>query len=380
MYFLFADERHSLVADPKPGLTPRNIQLIRDLLIGKRRQSFITSQKLKEYPDATLSHTAIIYHYSGCFKGYGLSLKPKYIIQGVPLQDVTFEMLTADMIMGYLDYLEMERGCTVTTRNNRLAAIRAFLVFAADRDVTTVVTLNEFQNKVPIKKSSETNAVAYMSQTAVTAVIEQADLNTVKGLRDRLFMILMYDLGARLQEMIDLTLGDVRFGKTTTVTLHGKGGKIRSVPIMCNTAQNLQKYLEAFHPAPGKKNERLFYVISRGQKNPLSASCVRLFLKQYGSMARSVCSEVPENVHPHLFRHSRAMHLYQEGMDLSLVAQWLGHVNLETTQIYAHADTEHKRKAIAAATPADNPLHAKLNSERFTISDEDTLKRLVGLR
>ena len=94
----------------------------------------------------------------------------------------------------------------------------------------------------------------------------------------------------------------------------------------------------------------------------------------------SLILEVPENVHPHLFRHSRAMHLYQQGMDLTLVSQWLGHANLETTQVYAHADTEHKRKAIAAATPADNPLHAKLSPERFTISDDETLKRLYGLR
>lgn len=82
---------------------------------------------------------------------------------------------------------------------------------------------------------------------------------------------------------------------------------------------------------------------------------------------------------PH-FRHSRAMHLYQEGMDLTLVSQWLGHSQLETTQIYAHADTEQKRKAIAAATPPDNPLYSKLNSARYTVTDEETLKKLMGLR
>ncbi len=81
-----------------------------------------------------------------------------------------------------------------------------------------------------------------------------------------------------------------------------------------------------------------------------------------------------------LFRHSRAMHLYQEGMDLTLVSQWLGHSQLETTQIYAHADTEHKRKAIEAATPQDNPLYSKLNSARYTVTDEETLKRLTGLK
>ena len=114
--------------------------------------------------------------------------------------------------------------------------------------------------------------------------------------------------------------------------------------------------------------------------HPISDRRVRYLLKEYGNKARLVCPEVPPNVHPHLFRHSRAMHLYQAGMDLTFVAQWLGHAQLETSRIYAHADTEHKRKAIAAATPADSPLFSKLNSARYTVSDEETLKRLTGLR
>jgi site-specific recombinase XerD len=297
----------------------------------------------------------------------------------IPLQNVTFEMLTAEMINEYLDYLETERGCTTATRNNRLASVRAFLVFAADRDLTAVVQLSEMK-KVPVKKTNDISVIKYMSAEAVKAVVEQPDSNTTKGLRDRMFMILMYDLGARLQEMTDIKISDLSFGKTTTVLLHGKGAKVRTVPIMENTVGNLRKYLTVFHPEPRKNEDRLFYTVSHGQRNPLSASCVRLFLAQYGNSARESCIEVPENVHPHLFRHSRAMHLYQEGMDLALVSQWLGHAQLETTLIYAHADTEHKRKAIAAATPPDNPLYAKLNSERFTISDEDTIKRLAGLR
>lgn len=107
---------------------------------------------------------------------------------------------------------------------------------------------------------------------------------------------------------------------------------------------------------------------------------MRYVLRAYGEKAGLECPEVPEKIFPHLLRHSRAMHLYQEGMDLTLVSQWLGHSQLETTQIYAHADTEQKRKAIAAATPPDNPLYSKLNSARYTVTDEETLKKLMGLR
>lgn len=298
----------------------------------------------------------------------------------VPLGDVTFEMFTAQAILAYLDYLEAERGCSVSTRNNRLAAIRAFLKFSAARDVTTVVQLNELK-KVPVKKPNTVKAINYMAMEAVTAITEQADDTTPKGLRDRFFMLLMYDTGARLQEMIDIRFCDIRFSKTSTVTLRGKGSKIRSVPLMDITMEYLKNYIAAFHEnIPPASEAPLFYTVICGKAGKISASCIRLFLSQYAAAAREHCIEVPENVHPHLWRHSRAMHLYQQGMDLTLLAQWLGHAQLETSLMYAHADTEHKRKAIAEATPPDNPLHAKLSPKRFTITDEETLKRLTGLR
>jgi site-specific recombinase XerD len=297
----------------------------------------------------------------------------------IPLQDVTFEMFTADKILAFLDHLEAVRGCTVSTRNNRLSIIKAFLSYAVDRDVTTVVIQNELR-KVPVKKSNVIESVEYMSMAAVSAILAQPNAATPKGLRDRFFMMLLYDTGARVQEMIDITLKDIRINKTSTITLHGKGSKTRSVPLMEKTVEHLQRYLSIFHQAPYNGNDKLFYTVSHKNRNPMSASCIRLFIGQYGKAAKKECIEVPDNVHPHLWRHSRAMHLYQQGMNLILVSEWLGHANLETTQIYAHADTEHKRKAIAAATPQDSPLQVQLAPERFTISDDDTLKRLTGLR
>lgn len=298
----------------------------------------------------------------------------------VPLQDVTFEMLTAETISAFLDFLEIDRGCSVSTRNTRLAAIRAFLKYAADRDVTTVATLKELKN-VAVKKPDKAVAIDYMSMAAVTAIVDQTDTTTHLGLRDRVFLILMYDTGARIQEMIDIKLNDLRIGRTPTVTLHGKGEKTRSVPLMVKTVDHLRKYLDEFHGGvPLHSDLPLFYSVTHGELHALSDRRMRYMLKDYAEKAREQCLDVPKNVHPHMFRHSRAMHLYQNGMDLTLVSQWLGHAHLETTQVYAHADTEHKRTAIAAATPPDNPLHAKLNPERLKITDEATLKRLTGLR
>ena len=107
---------------------------------------------------------------------------------------------------------------------------------------------------------------------------------------------------------------------------------------------------------------------------------VRSLVRKYGISARKSCPEVPENVHPHLFRHSLAMSLYQNGVDLSLISQWLGHSCVETTLIYAHADTEIKRQAIEKAIPDDSELKHFLNAERYTISDEELLKQLCGLK
>lgn len=298
----------------------------------------------------------------------------------IPLGSIAFEHLTTKTILMFLEYLEVEQNCSIPTRNTRFAAIRTFMEYAADRDVTLVADLNKLK-KVPFKKPDCVAGVDYMSMTAITAIIKQPDISTPKGLRDRFFMILLYDTGARIQEILGIKLCDVQLGRFPKVTLFGKGRKTRVVPLMDKTVQHLKKYLSIFHENTASNgDDLLFYSVIRGSRHQLSDRRIRYILQKYGEQARLICPEVPENVYPHLFRHSRAMHLYQEGMDLTLVSQWLGHSQLETTQIYAHADTEHKRKAIEAATPQENPLYAKLNSTRYTVTDEETLKKLTGLR
>jgi len=297
----------------------------------------------------------------------------------IPLQDATFEMLTNETISAFLDWLENDKGCSISTRNNRFASIRAFIKYASNRDIAVVATLKDIK-KVAVKKPDKAEVIEYMSMDAISAIVDQPDISTLMGVRDRMFLILMYDLGARISEVLGVKLSDLRFGRTPTIGVLGKNGKYRVVPIMETTARYLQEYMMHFHKdAPLLSEQTLFYTATHGEIHPLSDRRIRYMLDDYGAKARKVCIEVPENVYPHMFRHSRAMHLYQNGMDLTLISQWLGHAHLETTKIYAHADTEHKRMAIAAATPENNPLFAKLNPERFTITDEDTLKRLVGL-
>lgn len=125
------------------------------------------------------------------------------------------------------------------------------------------------------------------------------------------------------------------------VQLHGKGRKIRSVPLMAETVDHYNRYMKQFYPdEPEYSDKPLFYTIRHHTRSQISKDTIEVFMNQYAKKAHATCNEVPEKIHPHMWRHSRAMHLYQHGMDLTLISQWLGHSNLSTTLVYAYADTE----------------------------------------
>ena len=299
--------------------------------------------------------------------------------KNIELSRVTFQMIDSNMLSAYLDSVE-QNGCGISTRNHRLKCIRSFYDYAAKFNPTTVIHLAEIR-KVPRKNPVQSDVVNYMSEVSVKALLEQPNALTRKGFRDRFLLRLMYDSAARLQEILDIQLRDIKFGTTPSVVLNGKGSKLRTVPIMQQTAEQCVQYMKMFHPnEPAYSEQHLFYSIVHGQKKPLDGSTVRKILYAYGNAVKEHCPEIRHSVHPHLLRHSRAMHLYQHGMDLTLISQWLGHANLETTLIYAHADTEQKRRAIEKATELDSPLTENLNADRFTVSDDDTIKRLYGLK
>lgn len=298
--------------------------------------------------------------------------------RGIPIHEVTFSMLDSSTVSGYLDWLVAEKKCSASTRNHRFACIRSFFRYAAAVNPENII-LQAGLDKIPKQKQERLAGVDYMSETAVKALLEQPDTKTRKGIRDQFFMVLMYDSAARIQEMLDLRVCDIRLGNTPTATLMGKGSKVRSVPLMPETINHFRNYMGLFHPDEQPHSRQpLFYVEQCGARHPMSDDNVRKFLRKYGASARKNCPEVPENVHPHLWRHSRAMHLYQHGMALSLVSQWLGHSNLETTLVYAYADTEQKRKAIEKSMGRE--VVAGIDIPKYSVSDKDILKKLYGLK
>jgi len=214
-----------------------------------------------------------------------------------------------------------------------------------------------------------------MSVEAVKILLQQPDTSTKQGIRDLFFMVLMYDTAARDCEMLGMRVCDFNPNEKV-VYLMGKGSKPRLVPVTDDTVKHFHNYINICHQG-SDGTQSMFYTIHRQQKTPMSDDNVARFIKKYSDKAKEICPEIPTKVHPHMFRRSRAMHLYRSGMPLALLAEWLGHENLETTLIYSYADTEMKREAIEKAT-ANSPI--KMNTEiSIWEGNEDIISRLCGL-
>lgn len=297
--------------------------------------------------------------------------------KGIKSSDITMEMLDYDMVSEYLDSLSSKKGMTVSTRNNRLAAIRAFFMYASACSPEYMAQMNEISRIKP-QKQDIFRGVDYMTEEAVQALLDAPNTSDKLGRRDRCIFATMYDTGARIQEILNLRICDLALDKTAKVILHGKGNKVRTVPLMKNTVELIKAYMKEFHPdEPMESDEYLFYTAREGGRKKMNDDTIRCRMMKYVPIAKDKCHLVPDNVHPHLLRHSRAMHLYQNGMSLDLISQWLGHSSLETTLIYAHADTEQKRRAIEAAQ--GKGLNIDVKPEKYTITDDDLIKRLYGL-
>lgn len=182
----------------------------------------------------------------------------------IPMMSVTFEMINYESVNSYLDWLTKEKKAGSATRNNRLAAIRAFISYASACRPEYISLASEL-SAIKIQKKERFAKIDYMTEAAVKALLEQPDTKTKIGLRDQFLMIFLYDTGLRIQEVLDVKICDIRVDRTPTVTLHGKGKKTRIVPLMKDTVKYLQNYMEIFHPGETwLSSEWLFYVERKG--------------------------------------------------------------------------------------------------------------------
>ena len=254
--------------------------------------------------------------------------------------------LTSKTVLAFLKDIESLRANKVTTRNLRLAALRTFFTFLCTQDPLHAA---QYQNIVAIPAKRATKPlVEYLEMHEVKAVFQAIDTNTVNGERDYVLLNLLYNTGARVQEICDLRVKSIRFGPPPVVIIRGKGGKTRLVPLWMETAEILQDFLTTMKITSNP--EAPLFLNCRGEN--LGRFGVRYIVQNRISKAVKACPTLEQKrISPHTFRHTIAMHLLQAGVDLSIIKSWLGHVNLSTTNFYIEIDLEMKRKALSSCSP-----------------------------
>ncbi len=266
---------------------------------------------------------------------------------GLPVERLSISDISSEWITNFLEWLETDRKCSISTRNQRLAAIHSFFRYVQTEEPGGLFHFQKITS-IPIKRTKKP-VVDYLSPEAIKLLLEQPDRHTPKGRRDLTLISVLYDSGARVQELIDLKVCDVTLQPPAIITLTGKGNKIRRVPIMKNTASLLQSYLMENKLDKPWKNEHPLFI--NNQHHKLTKEGVTHIVSKYVISARKESTLVPQKVKNHMFRHSKAMHLLQAGVNLIYIRDFLGHVDLKTTEIYVRADTEMKRKAMENVHP-----------------------------
>jgi len=261
--------------------------------------------------------------------------------------------LTATEVLAFLQYTEQERHASIGTRNCRLAALRSFFSFVADREPLSSAQCADVL-RIPTKRCTQ-RAVSYLDEDEITAILAQPDRSRIEGYRDHVLLAVLYNTGARIQEALNLSPKALRLESPFQVRLFGKGRKERICPLWPETVDLLKALLKR---QPRQQQDEPIFVNRYGR--PLGAAGVRFKLKQYvAAAAKKVSSLGSKQVSPHSFRHSTAVCLVKEGVDVTVIRSWLGHASLDTTNRYARADLETKRKALdkvdASARPAKPP-------------------------
>jgi site-specific recombinase XerD len=264
----------------------------------------------------------------------------------VKAEKIKMEHLSKETILGFLNWLQDKRQCGNSTRNQRLAAIHAFCKYMQYEDV---MYLEQWQSVLSIKiKKTEKYSVNYLTIEGIKLLLEQIPGSTKTGRRDLAMIALLYDSGARVQELIDLTPATVHLSKPCYVTLFGKGNKRRLVPLQDRQIALLKEYMAENGLDRPSCNQHPLFSNNRGGK--LTNAGITYILTHYANNARIVHPEIiPDKISPHSLRHSKAMHLLQAGVNLVYIRDILGHVSIQTTEVYARADSKQKREALEAA-------------------------------
>lgn len=285
---------------------------------------------------------------------------------GKPAASLKLNDLNAALVLNFLGYLESERHNSVRTRNARLASIRAFAHYVALQCPEALAFSQQIQ-AIPMKLF-EKPMLGFLSREEIQALLEAPSEKSWCGCRDRVLLTVLYNTGARVSELIGIRVGDVELTSSPSVRLHGKGRKQRTLPLWKETATTIRDWLAYAKLTTGQPLVPTRKGLSMTRSNV--AERIALAVRS----ASSVCPQLRNRkVTPHTLRHTTAMHLLQAGVDITIIALWLGHENPATTHGYIEADLAMKERALAMINPPD-----EIGSVRYRPPD-DLLKFLESL-
>ena len=314
-------------------------------------------------------------HSSDTVKSYrdSLTLFRRFLIdtQNISIAKFMFSDCSKDCVYGFREHL-LQGGSKPSTVNVRVTAIRTYLNYAADRDISIQSVALAISQIKPLKKILKEKEV--LSENALAAILS-APPQTKMGLRDRTILITLYDSAVRLSELLRIRIGDMNLdGEYPYVFIHGKGNKERTVLLTEKSVGHLKEYIRVFHSNP-PSDAFLFSTTIKGNTDKMSSGNVQRILKQYSDKARHTCDNMPLTVHPHMLRRTRATNLYQNGVAIELVSTVLGHARVETTKLhYAKPSVSQLRNALESV-----PTPAK-DEEPLWVGDEEEMACRCGLR
>lgn len=263
-----------------------------------------------------------------------------------------------DTIEEWLIWLTQQRRCSDTTRNNRLASIRAFLKYLAKKD-PKYLYLQTSASQIPRKKTVK-KKVYGLSRDAVKAIMSQPCQQSNTGRRDLTLLVLMYNTAVRIDEILSLRMKNIHLsGNKPHITVMGKGEKVRTLYLFPKTVQHLKQYISEFHGTQPSDTAYLFYSRNLGPEGKMSQTAINKRLKSYAAMAHEVCDDVPLDFHAHQIRHARASHWLEDGMNIVQISFLLGHEQLQTTMIYLDITTEQEMAALTSLQDENDKMTPK---------------------
>jgi len=264
------------------------------------------------------------------------------------VEELCVEDIDESLVLQFLDHLENTRTCSARTRNARLAAIRALFSFIA-REEPSLLLHCQLIRTIPIKRT-QYKTVGYLEENEMQALLDTVDLKSRTGVRDKALLLLLYNTGARVSEIVGLKEADLRLDGIAQIKLLGKGNKYRSCPLWDETVEALDDYLKQ-RTAKDPAEKKLFL---NANGSPITRFGVRYIILKYAEKAKNKCPSIAaKTVTTHTIRHTTAMHLLRSGNDVNMVSYWLGHADINTTHNYVEIDMEMKRQMLQKIGPPD---------------------------